>query len=75
MKKANSKVEMKDHYDFSKGVRGKFVISADEIVLPHYLPAPLESRLRARAQILNKTPEEVLRVILDKELDVLAKLG
>jgi hypothetical protein len=29
--------EMKDQYDFSKGVRGKFYVAEDEIRLPRYL--------------------------------------
>jgi len=66
--------EMAEEYDFSKGERGKFYVPVEEIVLPHYLEAPLEQNLSRLAAKMGKTPDALLKIIVEGELNVLDKL-
>lgn len=66
--------EMKEQYDFSKGVRGKFFVSEDDIRLPRYLEPGLEKKLKRMAERSGRTPDALLNILLENELNVLEKL-
>lgn len=50
MREMSTVDDMKDRYDFSKGVRGKFFVAEDEIRLPRYLEPGLERKLKHIAE-------------------------
>jgi hypothetical protein len=64
----NEADDMLAEYDFSKGERGKYHISADQIALPVYLAPDVELRLRKLAEKHGRTPSELAAFILDNEL-------
>jgi predicted DNA-binding protein len=66
--------EMKEQYDFSKGVRGKFYVAEDDIRLPRYLEPVLEKRLKRVAEKAGSTPEALLNILLENELNAMEKL-
>jgi hypothetical protein len=66
--------EMKDQYDFSKGVRGKFFVAEDEIRLPRYLEPGIEKKLAHIAEKIGRTSDALLNILLENDLDVLEKL-
>ncbi|MEI6385426.1 MAG: hypothetical protein WCQ50_02240 [Spirochaetota bacterium] len=67
--------DMADEYDFSKGERGKFYVPLEKIVLPHYLDVSLEQNLNRLATKMGKTPDALLKIIVESELNVLEKLA
>lgn len=52
--------EMKDQYDFSKGVRGKFFVAEDDIRLPRYLEPGIERKFTHIAERTARTPDACL---------------
>lgn len=66
---------MKEEYDFSKSVRGKFFVPANEIRLPHYLEPGLEQTLNKMAERTGRSPDALLNILLENELRVLDKLA
>ena len=65
--------EMKEQYDFSKGVRGKFYVPEDDIRLPRYLEPGLEKKLKRIAEKSGRTSDALLNFLLENELNVLEK--
>jgi uncharacterized DUF497 family protein len=59
---------MRDHYDFSKGVRGKFYQSDAKFHLPVYLDQEVELQLAARAEAKGVELSELVNELLRKEL-------
>ena len=59
---------MKDHYDFSKGVRGKFYKPDAKYHLPVYLDQEVESQLVAQAEAKGIELSELVNELLRKEL-------
>jgi hypothetical protein len=59
---------MKDHYDFSKGVRGKFYKSDAKFHLPVYLDQEVELQLAAKAEAKGVELSELVNELLRKEL-------
>ncbi|MDX9959626.1 MAG: hypothetical protein AB7T74_11395 [Clostridia bacterium] len=66
--------EMKDQYDFSKGARGNFFVAEDEIRLPRYPEPGIERKLTHIAEKTGRTPDALLNILLENELNVLEKL-
>ena len=61
---------MKEEYDFSKGVRGKFYNKNATFNLPIYLEPEVESFVKKLAKQQNKNISEIVNKLLfkDKEL-------
>ncbi len=59
---------MKDHYDFSKGVRGKFYEPDAKFHLPVYLDQEVDSQLAAQAKVKGVELSELVNELLRKEL-------
>lgn len=66
---------VKKEYDFSNAEQGRFYTRPADAVIPYYLEPDLDDSLRRLAQQLGKKPEELLRVILEKELALLDQIG
>jgi len=60
---------MKDHYDFSKGVRGKFYKPDAVFHLPVYLNEDVEKQLTARARAKGMDLSDLVNEILKAEID------
>ena len=67
--------KMKAEYDFSKGIRGKFYVPATDIQLPHYLTPKLEQNLNKLAERTGRSPDALLQLLLEKELNNVDKLA
>jgi uncharacterized DUF497 family protein len=59
---------MKDHYDFSKGARGKFYKPDAKFHLPVYLDQEVELQLAAKAEAKGVELSELVNELLKKEL-------
>jgi hypothetical protein len=66
---------VKKEYDFSNAEQGRFYTRPADAVVPYYLEPDLDDSLRRLAQRHGKKPEELLRVILEKELALLDQIG
>ena len=62
---------MKDNYDFSKGVRGKFYRKGATLRLPIYLEAQLQNRLQRIAKEKGRELGDVVNDLLAKEVATL----
>ena len=62
---------MKDNYDFSKGVRGKFYRKGATLRLPIYLEAQLQNRLERIAEEKGRELGDVVNDLLAKEVATL----
>jgi len=62
---------MKDNYDFSKGIRGKFYRKGASLRLPIYLEAQLQSRLERIAKEKGRELGDVVNDLLAKEVATL----
>ena len=62
---------MKDNYDFSKGVRGKFYRKGATLRLPIYLEAQLQNRLERIAKEKGRELGDVVNDLLAKEVATL----
>jgi hypothetical protein len=65
---------MKDHYDFSKGVRGKFYQPDAVHRLPVYLDEPVRSYLEARASAKGVELSTLVNEILKRDIDLVETL-
>ncbi|HLG13473.1 MAG TPA: ribbon-helix-helix protein, CopG family [Blastocatellia bacterium] len=65
---------MKEEYDFSKAVRGKFFRKGGELRLPIYLDAKLQTRLQRLAERQGKDVGEIVNQLVRKELDLIETL-
>ena len=62
---------MKQRYDFSKGVRGKFYKPDATFKLPVYLDAEVEGYLAKRAQAKGVELDELVNQLLKREIEII----
>lgn len=62
---------MKDHYDFAKGVRGKFHQPGAVFKLPVYLDAEIESYLARSAQARGVELDELVNQLLKRDIEII----
>jgi hypothetical protein len=62
---------MKDHYDFSKGVRGKFYSPDAVFKLPVYLDESVQSYLAARADAKGIDLSDLVNDLLKREIEII----
>jgi hypothetical protein len=62
---------MKQRYDFSKGVRGKFFARDATFKLPVYLDAEVEGYLTKRAQAKGVELDELVNQLLKREIEII----
>jgi hypothetical protein len=62
---------MKDHYDFSKGQRGKFHKADAVFRLPVYLDEAVQAYLAARAEAKGIELSDLVNDLLKREIDII----
>ena len=62
---------MKDHYDFSKGVRGKFHKPEAVFRLPVYLDERVQDYLSAKAEAKGVDLAELVNDMLKKDIELI----
>ncbi len=62
---------MKDHYDFSKGVRGKFHEPDAVFRLPVYLDEQVQAYLSAKAEARGVDLAELVNDMLKKDIELI----
>ena len=62
---------MKDHYDFSKGVRGKFHKPDAVLRLPVYLDERVQDYLAAKAEARGIDLAELVNDMLKKDIELI----
>ena len=62
---------MKDHYDFSKGVRGKFYKPDAVFRLPVYLDEKVQDYLAAKADAKGVELAELVNEMLKKDIELI----
>jgi hypothetical protein len=62
---------MKDHYDFSKGQRGKFYKPNAVYRLPVYLDVAVQNYLAARADAKGIDLSDLVNDLLKREIDII----
>ena len=66
---------MKEHYDFSKGVRGKFYNVNAVFQLPVYLDERVQGYLTAKAQAKGIDLSALVNDLLKREIDLVEAMG
>jgi hypothetical protein len=66
---------MKEHYDFSKGVRGKFYNPNAVFQLPVYLDEPVQGYLSAKAQAKGVDLSALVNDLLKREIELVQAMG
>jgi len=66
---------MKKEYDFTKGERKKFHVSAEDTDLPIYLDKKVRQFYVAKAKKHGKEPSELINDILLKDMEIADKLN
>ncbi len=62
---------MRDHYDFSQGVKGKYSRSNEELKVPIYLDHDVESALEQLAATTGKGINDLVNAMLKNDLALL----
>lgn len=62
---------MKDEYDFSKGVRGRFYRPGATLSLPVYLELEVQSYLAQRASARGVDLSKLVNELLKKDIDLI----
>jgi len=62
---------MEDHYDFSKGLRGKFYRADAVFRLPIYLDEKVEKYLAAKAEAKDVELSDLVNDLLRREIDMI----
>ncbi len=62
---------MKDHYDFSKGVRGKFYNPEAVFKLPVYLDESVQTYLTAKADAKGVDLSDLVNDLLKREIGII----
>ena len=62
---------MKDHYDFSKGVRGKFYQPDAVFHLPVYLDEQVERYLAAKADAKGMELSDLVNDLLKRDIEII----
>ncbi len=66
---------MKEHYDFSKGVRGKFYNANAVFELPVYLDERVQGYLSAKAQAKGIDLSALVNDLLKREIELVEAMG
>jgi hypothetical protein len=66
---------MKEHYDFSKGVRGKFYNANAVFELPVYLDEQVQGYLSAKAQAKGIDLSALVNDLLKREIELVEAMG
>ncbi|MBX3319839.1 MAG: hypothetical protein KF890_08155 [Nitrospira sp.] len=66
---------MKQEYDFSKAVRGKFFRKGAELNLPIYVDGATRKRLERLAKRTGKPVAELVNQLLKKDIELLETLS
>ena len=66
---------MKEQYDFSKGVRGKFHHPNAVFKLPVYLDEQVQGYLAAKAQAKGVDLSELVNDLLKREIEMIQAVG
>ena len=66
---------MNEHYDFSKGVRGKFYNVNAVFQLPVYLDERVQGYLAAKAQAKGIDLSALVNDLLKREIDLVEAMG
>ena len=66
---------MKENYDFSKGVRGKFYNPNAVFQLPVYLDEQVQGYLAAKAQAKGIDLSALVNDLLKREIDLVKAMG
>lgn len=66
---------MKEQYDFSKGVRGKFYNPNAVFQLPVYLDEQVQGYLAAKAQAKGVELSALVNDLLKREIDLVEAMG
>jgi len=66
---------MKEQYDFSKGVRGKFYHPNAAFKLPVYLDEQVQGYLAAKAQAKGIDLSELVNDLLKREIEMIQAVG
>ena len=66
---------MKEQYDFSKGVRGKFYHPNAVFKLPVYLDEQVQSYLAAKAQAKGIDLSDLVNDLLKREIEMIQAVG
>lgn len=66
---------MKEHYDFSKGVRGKFYNQNAVFELPVYLDERVQGYLSAKAQAKGVDLSALVNDLLKREIELVEAMG
>jgi hypothetical protein len=66
---------MKEHYDFSKGVRGKFYNANAVFELPVYLDEQVQGYLAAKAQAKGIDLSALVNDLLKREIELVEAMG
>ncbi len=66
---------MKREYDFSKGVRGKYLRKVVKLRLPIYLDAKVQHQLERIARKKGTTVGDIVNQLLKKDLQLLETLS
>lgn len=66
---------MKENYDFSKGVRGKFYNPNAVFQLPVYLDEQVQGYLAAKAQAKGVELSALVNDLLKREIDLVEAMG
>ena len=62
---------MRDHYDFSQGVRGKYTRPIEELKLPIYLDPLVAQGLEELSRSSGKDVGTIANALLQKDLELL----
>jgi hypothetical protein len=66
---------MKDHYDFSKGVRGKFYHPNAVFTTPVYLNEQVQTYLSAKADAKGIDLSDLVNDLLTREIEMIQAVG
>ncbi len=62
---------MKDHYDFSQAIHGKYTARAGQLKLPIYLDPEVEAAMERLAASTDKDVNDLVNSMLKNDLDLL----
>jgi hypothetical protein len=66
---------MKDHYDFSKGQRGKFYEPEAVFSLPVYLDENIQNDLTEKAEAKGVELSDLVNDLLRREIEIIESVG
>jgi hypothetical protein len=66
---------MKDHYDFSKGQRGKFYEPEAVFSLPVYLDENIQNDLTEKAEATGVELSDLVNDLLRREIEIIGSVG